>query len=106
MFRIVTSQLPAPTFWLCCDSRDCSQQATGPIPVAFPVETQEAAAALNQIQAQFFGAAAGLGWLLGWDGQFCPEHGRQMKQQVADTRRLVEVASVLPSVVGNGGRKQ
>jgi hypothetical protein len=108
VFRVVSEFIPKPLFYLLCDHRSCCVTGTGEIPVAFPVITQEAAVALTQTQARFLNAAGAAGWLLGLDGQFCPEHAKAMRGQAAETRRLIEVASAIPSILGNGGqgRKQ
>ena len=87
MFRVMTSNIQRPAYFLLCDDRYCGATYFMPLQQA---ADEEAAA---QQQSAYLQAATKAGWMVCFDSQFCPAHHQAIRDAVARIKPLVQPAS-------------
>lgn len=75
MFRVLTSCVQEPLYFLLCSDHNCGAQATATADLTRGKQGEK-------VQQDFMSDAIKHGWFLGLDVQFCPMHAQAMRDKV------------------------
>ena len=94
MLRVITHNVPAPFYWLCCDDRRCANVITSPADLSNSDDLRLSQTALLKLAGKD-------GWSVNLEGQLCPDHTAEMRMAMQQQRERMEQARNLVVLAQN-----